>query len=93
MHRKYRTKIPGTYSIYVASRWFSWSMEAGLLALSPRKFAPTINHGLLFASQDFFSLFFMSEGSGRRMPPAEHSAVYIVRLHPEEKPCVIFTCY
>ena len=60
----------------VACGLFSWSMAAGLLALPSRQFALTINHGPLFASH-YFS--FLSKRSGRRMPPAERSALYIIR--------------
>ena len=52
---------------------FSWRMAAGLLAFSSRQFALTIKHGPLSASH-YFS--FLSKRSGRRMPPAERSALY-----------------
>ena len=57
----------------VASGLFSWSMVAGLLAFSSRQCALTINHGPLSASHYFP---FLSKRSGRRMPPAERSALY-----------------
>ena len=53
-------------------------MEAGLLALSIRKFAPTINHGPLSAPRNFFYVSLLRERSGRRMPPAERSALLYV---------------
>ena len=56
----------------VASGLFSWNVAAGLLAFSSRQFALTINHGPLSASHYFSSL---SKRSGRRMPPAERSAL------------------
>ena len=61
----------------VASGLFSWSMAAGLLAFSSRQFALTINHEPLSASHYFL---FLSKRSGRRMPPAERSALYYI-LH------------
>ena len=51
---------------------YSWSMAAGLLAFSSRQFALAINHEPLSASH-YFS--FLSKRSGRRMPPAERSAL------------------
>ena len=61
----------------MASGLFSWSMAAGLLAFSSRQFALAINHEPLSASH-YFS--FLSKRSGRRMPPAERSAFYIILL-------------
>ena len=56
----------------VASGLFSWSMVTGLLAFSDGQLSLTINHGPLSASHHFS---FLSERSGRRMPPAERSAL------------------
>ena len=61
-------------------------MAAGLLALSSRQFATTIiikktifNHGPLSASHSNLMYFsFLSERSGRRMPPAERSALQYI---------------
>ena len=58
----------------VASGLFSWSMVAGLLASSSRQLSLTINHGPLSVSH-YFS--FLSKRSGRRMPPAGRSALYV----------------
>ena len=71
-----RYQVHTRYTHGVASGLFSWSMAARLLAFSSRQFALTINHGPLFASH-YFS--FLSKRSGRRMPPAERSALYIIR--------------
>ena len=57
----------------VASGLFSWSMVVGLLAFSSRQYTPTISRGPLSASRYFP---FLSKRSGRRMPPAERSALY-----------------
>jgi len=59
----------------VASGLFSWGMVAGLLALSSRQYTPTVNRGPLSASHQFC---FLSKRRGRRMPPAERSASYII---------------
>ena len=58
---------------------YSWSMAAGLLAFSSRQFALAINHEPLSASH-YFS--FLSKRSGRRMPPAERSALYTIPYTP-----------
>ena len=61
------SKTLGTYGIHVTPGLFSCSMEAWLLALSIRKFAPTINHQPLSyhrplsASHNFFCFSFLSE--------------------------------
>ena len=59
----------------MASGLFSWSMVAGLLAFSSRQLSLTINHAPLSASQ---YISFLSKRSGRRMPPAERSALYML---------------
>ena len=58
--------------MHVASRLYSWSMAAGLLVFSSRKFAPTINHGPLSASHHI-SIFpsWASEAGGRCRPRSE----------------------
>ena len=58
----------------VASGLFSWSAVAGLLAFSSRQYTPTINRGPLSASH---CCSLLSKRSGRRMPPAERSALLI----------------
>ena len=76
IHRKYN-KIPCTYAAYThaCGAWVVLSsMVAGFLAFSRRQFALTISHIPLSASH-YFS--FLSKRSGRRMPPAERSALYI----------------
>ena len=52
----------------------SWSAVAGLLAFSSRQYTPTINRGPLSASH---CCSLLSKRSGRRMPPAERSALLI----------------
>ena len=62
----------------VASGLFFWSMVAGLLAFSSRQLSRRITQswpGPLCASHYFP---FLSKRSGRRMPPAERSALYIL---------------
>ena len=54
----------------------STHMAAGLMALSTRQFAPTINRAPLSAAHQLLHLSFLSEGSGSRMPPAERNALY-----------------
>ena len=61
-------------------------MAAGLLALASRQFATTIdhakivfNHGPLSAwHSNLMKFSFLSERSGRRMPPAERSALQYI---------------
>ena len=53
---------------------FSWSKAAGLLAFSSRQFARTIKLDFSLSASHYFS--FLSERSGRRMQPAERSALY-----------------
>ena len=72
LHRKCK-EIPGTFAVYSCVwRLFSGSMAVGLLAFSSRQFALPINHEPLSASQ-YFS--FLNERSGRRVLPAERSAL------------------
>ena len=63
--------------------WCLWVVflehGGGLLAFSSRQFAlNTINHGTFLSPSRYFS--FLSKRSGRRMPPAERSALYTLQL-------------
>ena len=72
IHCKYN-KIPGAYAVYThACRVWVVFLEYGCGALGIFK-PPAFNHAPLSASRYFSSL---SKRSGRRMPPAERSALY-----------------
>ena len=51
-------------------------MAAGLLAFSCRQFALTINQTWTFSYSASHYFSFLAIRSGRRMPPAERSALY-----------------
>ena len=57
---------------------FSWSM-AGLLAFSSRQFALTFS----LSASHYFS--FLSKRNGRRMPPAERSALHFQYIYIERE--------
>ena len=84
------SKMPGAYGMlmHVASGLFSWSTAAGLLTLS-KPLVCTYNQscGPLSASHNLLYLSFLSESSGRRMPPAERSALS-TRLLPQINLCL-----
>ena len=54
---------------------FSLSMAAGLLAFSSRQFLH-LHQAWSFSLSASHYVFFLSKRSGRRMPPAERSALY-----------------
>ena len=81
MHRKYNKTtqvIRGTLHACSVCGLFAWSTAAGFLAFSSRQFALTIKH-LSLSALHYFA--FLSKSGGRRMPPAERSALYILLVH------------
>ena len=79
--------------MHVASRLFSWSTAAGLLAFSSRQFARTINHGPLSASH-IICIFHTWASVAGANAAAERSALYYVyvgaglSVSPEKLPAM-----